>query len=129
MLVCGQAVFLVPSPTPFPPIFHLLLNLFNMAPEIEFASSDFPPSHKTHSYAGYVSKDLICFHCKIYLLKIIFHSYTFEFVVHLTNSGFTRRVINFGKTKGKFLLQSRKIFLFPVELYSLPLHVNKVTKT
>ena len=24
-----------------------------MAPEIEFASSDFPPSHKTASYAGY----------------------------------------------------------------------------
>ena len=32
MLVCGQAVILVPSPTPFPPLFHLLLNLFNMAP-------------------------------------------------------------------------------------------------
>ena len=53
MLVCGQAVFLVPSPTPFPPIFLLLLNLFNMASEIEFASSNFPPSHKTASYAGY----------------------------------------------------------------------------
>ena len=52
MLVCGQAVILAPYPTPFPPIFHLLLNLFNMAPEIEFASSDFPPSHKTASYAG-----------------------------------------------------------------------------
>ena len=34
-------------------IFLLLLNLFNMAPEIEFASSNFPPSHKTASYAGY----------------------------------------------------------------------------
>ena len=56
MLVCGQAVFLVPSPTPFPPIFLLLLNLFNMAPEIEFASSTFPPSHKTASYAGYFTK-------------------------------------------------------------------------
>ena len=53
MLVCRQAVILVPSPSPFPPIFHLLLHLFNMAPEIEFASSDFPPSHKTASYAGY----------------------------------------------------------------------------
>ena len=52
MLVCGQAVILAPYPTPFPPIFHLLLNLFNMAPEIEFASSDFPPSHKNASYAG-----------------------------------------------------------------------------
>ena len=51
MLVCGQAVILVPSPTPFPPIF-LFLNLFNMAPEIEFALSDFPPSHKTASFAG-----------------------------------------------------------------------------
>ena len=38
MLVFGQAVFLVPSPTPFPPIFLLLLNLFNMAPEIEFSA-------------------------------------------------------------------------------------------
>ena len=45
MLVFRQAVIFVPSPTSFPPIFHLLLNLFNMAPEIEFASSDFPPSH------------------------------------------------------------------------------------
>ena len=53
MLVCGQAVFLVPSPTPFPPIFLLLLNLFKMASEIEFASTNFPPSHKTASYAGY----------------------------------------------------------------------------
>ena len=53
MLVCWQAVILVPTPTPFPPIFLLILNLFNMAPEIEFASSDFPPSHKTASYAGY----------------------------------------------------------------------------
>ena len=26
-----------------------------MASEIEFASSDFPPSHKTASYAGYTS--------------------------------------------------------------------------
>ena len=51
MLVFGQAVFLLPSPTPFPPIF--LLNLSNMAPEIEFASSNFPPSHKTASYTGY----------------------------------------------------------------------------
>ena len=51
MLVHGQAVILVPSPTPFPPIFHLLLNLFNMAPEIEFTSSDLTPSHKTASYA------------------------------------------------------------------------------
>ena len=49
----GEAI-LVPSPTSFPPIFYLLLNLFNMAPEIEFASSDFPPSHKTASYAGYI---------------------------------------------------------------------------
>ena len=38
MLVFRQAVFLVPSPTPFPPIFLLLLNLFNMAPEIEFSA-------------------------------------------------------------------------------------------
>ena len=53
MLVCGQAVILAPYPTPFPPIFHRILNLFNMAPEIEFASSDFPPSHKTASYAGW----------------------------------------------------------------------------
>ena len=53
MLVFGQVVFLVPSPTPFPPIFLLLLNLFNMVPEIEFASLNFPPSHKTVSYAGY----------------------------------------------------------------------------
>ena len=41
-----------PLPTPLPPVFLLLLNLFNMAPEIEFASSIFPPSHKTASYAG-----------------------------------------------------------------------------
>ena len=85
MLVFGQAVFLVPSPTPFGsvssrcsgmsprgerglipeqrldtepttpflPIFLLLLNLFNMAPEIKFTSSNFPPSHKTASYAGW----------------------------------------------------------------------------
>ena len=52
MLVCRQAVFLVPSPTPFPPVLLLLLNLFNMAREIEFASSNFPPSHKTASCAG-----------------------------------------------------------------------------
>ena len=42
----------------FPPIFLLLLNLFNMAPEIEFASSNFPPSHKTASYAGYQYRKL-----------------------------------------------------------------------
>ena len=52
MLVCGQAVILVPSPAPFPPIFLHFLNLFNMAQEIEFALSDFPSSHKTASYAG-----------------------------------------------------------------------------
>ena len=57
MLVCRQVVILVPSPTPFPPIFLLLLNLFNMAPQIEFASSNFPPSHKTASYAGYSLSD------------------------------------------------------------------------
>ena len=64
MLVFGQAVILVPSPTPFPPIFHLLLSLFNMAPEIEFASSGFPPSHKTASYAGYT-----IFSVKIWIWK------------------------------------------------------------
>ena len=35
------------------PVFLLLFNLFNMAPEIDFASSNFPPSRKTASYAGY----------------------------------------------------------------------------
>ena len=57
MLVCGQTVILIPSPTPFPPIFLLFLSLFNMAPEIEFALSDFPPCHKTASYAGYKTQN------------------------------------------------------------------------
>ena len=57
IVVSEQAVFLLPSPTPSPPVFSssqsFLLNSFNMAPEIELASCKFPPSHKTHSYAVY----------------------------------------------------------------------------
>ena len=37
----------------------ILLNSFNMAPEIEFASLNFPPSHKTSSYTGYSKPDML----------------------------------------------------------------------
>ena len=55
MLVFGQAVFLLPSP-PHP---HKLPSDFSpfkfvqRGAEIEFASLNFPPSHKTASYAVY----------------------------------------------------------------------------
>ena len=63
MLVCRQVVFLVPSPTPFPPVFP---------PEIEFTSSNFPPSYKTDSYAGYKLKGIISFQISTIYTRYLF---------------------------------------------------------
>ena len=61
--------FSFPPPPPPRQIFSspqsYLLNSFNMAPEIEFASSNSPPSHKTASYAGYGNTIFFCMNCTV----------------------------------------------------------------